>query len=105
MRKGCSATLLLALLLAPSLVCAGCHKPSAQNGASVFHTNCIGCHSLEAGMESHGPSLAHYFKRRPMPSDTQTEQLIRNGRNFMPAFRDKLSSSQIGDLMAYLKTR
>jgi mono/diheme cytochrome c family protein len=100
MRTGSTAALLISILML-----SGCRTPSPQNGAAVFHTNCIGCHSLESGNQSHGPSLAHYFQRRPAPTDAQTGQLIRNGRKFMPAFRDKLSRTQISDLIAYLKTR
>jgi len=69
----------------------------------VFHNNCLVCHSLEPGQNGHGPSLAEYFKRNPSQAVDQTQQLIRNGSRRMPPFRDRLSSDQIQDVIAYIQ--
>jgi mono/diheme cytochrome c family protein len=86
-------------------VCVGCHTPSADNGAVLFKKNCVVCHSLQAGQVKYAPSLHSYFNRDPKPTIRQTRKLIQNGRRFMPAFRKRLSSGEIDDLIAFLKTR
>jgi mono/diheme cytochrome c family protein len=76
-----------------------------KDGAVVFHNNCLVCHSLEPGQNGYGPSLAGYFKRNLSQTVDQTQQLIRNGRRRMPPFRDRLSSDQIQDVIAYIRTQ
>ncbi len=71
----------------------------------VFHNNCLVCHSLEAGQNRYGPSLAGYFRRKPLQTVDQTQQLIKNGRQRMPQFRDRLSCDQIQDVIAYIDTQ
>jgi mono/diheme cytochrome c family protein len=85
------------------VVCAGCHQPSAENGALLFRKNCGGCHSALPGRVQHAPSLRGYFGRNPQPELRQTRQVIMNGRRSMPPFRERLSSDQVDDLIAYLK--
>jgi mono/diheme cytochrome c family protein len=92
-------------LLFPVLLYFDCRAPSASNGAVVFHNNCLECHSLEPGQNGYGPSLAGFFRRNPSKSVDQTQQLIRNGRRRMPPFRDRLSSDQIQDVIAYINTQ
>jgi mono/diheme cytochrome c family protein len=91
--------------LAPLVFCCGCHTPSPENGALIYHNNCLVCHSLKPGVEGNGPSLAGYFRRNPAPTEAQAKQVILDGRRLMPAFRKRLTSAQVGDLLAYLKTR
>ena len=92
-------------LIASSLLFCGCHRPSPENGALIHHNNCLVCHSLRAGVQGNGPSLAGYFKRNPVPTEEQARQVILDGKRLMPAFRQRLSSAQTADLIAYLKTR
>jgi len=94
----------LALLAGP-LLCCGCHTPSPENGASIYHNNCLVCHSLKPGQQGNGPSLAGYFRQNPAPTEAQARQIILDGRRLMPAFRQRLTSDQVDDLLAYLRTR
>jgi mono/diheme cytochrome c family protein len=91
--------------LAIIALCAGCYKPSAENGAVLFRKNCGGCHTPQPGQVKSAPTLDGYFKRNPQPGFSQTRRTIRNGGRYMPPFRDRLSSDQIDDLIAYLKSR
>jgi mono/diheme cytochrome c family protein len=80
-------------------------SPSVEVGAAIFRKNCAGCHSLEPGRRTNAPSLAGYFARNPSPTSRQTEELIMNGRRLMPPFRHRLSSDQIGDVIAFMKAQ
>jgi mono/diheme cytochrome c family protein len=89
----------------PLLLCFGCHTPSAENGALLYHNNCLVCHSLKPGERGYGPSLAGYFARNPTPTVADTRQVILDGRKLMPPFHSRLTSAQIDDVIAYLKIR
>ncbi|WP_371720677.1 cytochrome c [Acidobacterium sp. S8] len=90
--------------LAVIALCAGCRKPSAENGAVLFRKNCGGCRTSQPGQVKAAPVLDGYFKRSPRPSLRQTKRTIRDGGRFMPPFRNRLSSDQVDDLIAYLKS-
>jgi len=92
-------------LLVSHFLCCGCHSPSPENGASIYHNNCLVCHSLKPGQQGNGTSLAGYFRRNPAPTEAHAKQVILDGKRLMPAFRNRLSSAQVDDLLAYLKTR
>jgi mono/diheme cytochrome c family protein len=87
------------------LVCTGCYKPSAEHGEALFRKDCAGCHLPRPGQTAtYVPSLAGYFGRQPRPTARQTRRRIRDGGRYMPPFRMRLSSHDIDDLIAYLKT-
>jgi mono/diheme cytochrome c family protein len=86
------------------LLCIGCRAPSPQQGAAIFRKNCAGCHSPQPGRQDSAPVLAGYFRRNPAPTSRQTRQIIMNGKNRMPPFRNRLTSRQINDVIAFLKT-
>jgi len=93
------------VVTAPIIPCASVAAIRRQGIAVVFHNNCNVCHSLETGQNGYGQSLAEYFERNPSQTVNQTQQLIRNGRRRMPPFRDRLSSDQIQDVIAYIRTQ
>jgi mono/diheme cytochrome c family protein len=84
--------------------CIGCRQPSAENGAAIFRKNCAGCHATQAGRQRSAPSLTGYFERNPRPSLSQTRRKILDGGLFMPPFRERLSSDEIDDVIAHMKT-
>jgi mono/diheme cytochrome c family protein len=100
-----SKQLLAAGLFALASICNGCHKPSAENGALFFRKNCAECHADRPGRARNAPSLTGYFARTPQPGIEQTRQRILNGGQFMPPFRERLSRSEIDDLIAFLKNQ
>jgi len=91
-------------LLAGIALCSGCRQPSVENGGRLFASYCIACHSLIPGHAQHGPSLRGYFERSPPPTVRQARRAILGGGPSMPPFREKLSSDEIDDVIAYMKT-
>lgn len=78
-------------------------------GRRVFDANCARCHEPYSSRGLHGPSLHDLYKRQYLPSgmpanDDRITEVIARGRAKMPAFGNTLSDSQIGALLAYLKT-
>jgi mono/diheme cytochrome c family protein len=90
--------------LAAVAACAGCRKPSAENGSELYRKYCASCHIPQPGRTLSAPSLAGYFDRRPRPTARQARRVIRDGRLYMPPFRGRLSSNDIDDVIAYMKT-
>lgn len=73
-----------------------------ERGQALYAANCAGCHG--ANGEGLGPFPAlngsqHAYKH----PDWEFVQLIKEGRNSMPAFGSKLSDAEIVDLIARLK--
>jgi mono/diheme cytochrome c family protein len=91
-------------ILAMMLAFAGCHKPSVESGALVFQRNCAGCHLRHPGQSVSAPSLAGYFNQAPRPSASETRQIIRHGRRYMPPFAARLSPAEIDDVIAYIRS-
>ena len=87
-----------------AMICGGCRQPSVQNGAAVFKKNCAACHLPAQGITKFAPPLSGYYKKTPQPTDRQTRKLIRDGHNFMPPFRHRLTPEQIDDVVVYLRT-
>jgi mono/diheme cytochrome c family protein len=85
-------------------LCAGCHRPSAENGVLLFARNCARCHVPHEGDASPAPVLTGYFDRKPRPTVKQARQIIRDGKRYMPPFGKRLSADEIEDLIAYMKT-
>ncbi len=91
----------LATMQPSSSVSAG-SKPKVR-GAEVFATNgCAHCHGTAGGGGSKGPDLQLVRKRL---KKAQILQQIQNGGKSMPAYGDMLTSSQINDLVAYLRAK
>ncbi len=88
---------------------------SATAGEKVFHSNCAMCHNADSTKDKLGPGLQGLFKNKELPRSHKpaTEENVRaqiengspNAKPMgMPAFKGKLTPSQIDDLIAYLKT-
>ncbi|MBV8113306.1 MAG: cytochrome c [Silvibacterium sp.] len=92
------------LCAAVSFACAGCYRPDAEHGAALFRKDCAGCHIPRPGQTTYVPSLAGYFDRRSRPNERKTRRTILEGGRYMPPFRMRLSSHDIDDVIAYLKT-
>jgi mono/diheme cytochrome c family protein len=100
-------------------------RGTAQQGEKLFHQatidnqpGCATCHSLESGVTIVGPSLAgigslaggrvsglsaeEYLRQSILEPNVQTVGGFTT--NIMPAWSDKLTKEQVGDLVAYLLT-
>ncbi len=119
LRLGLIGTVGLFLPFAPSFAAKSKKAPAAQgpqaSGEKVFHSNCAMCHNADSTKDKLGPGLQGLFKNKELPKSHKpaTEENVRaqieNGSPDakpmgMPAFKGKLTPSQIDDLIAFLKT-
>ncbi len=80
----------------------------AQQGSDTYKAKCQGCHG-PGGVPSEGMVKAMGMKPLGGPdvqkmSDAEITTAINNGKGKMPAFKGKLSDSQISDLVKYIRT-
>jgi mono/diheme cytochrome c family protein len=70
----------------------------------MFGEYCASCHSTRTSSSLAGPGLKGlYNAHEPRPSDSALRAIIARGKGKMPAFGN-LSTVQIDELIAYLKT-
>jgi mono/diheme cytochrome c family protein len=79
----------------------------AKHGETIFKAQCIGCHNKQVGDTSpFGPPNLHgILGANPVLTPQQTAETIKQGKGVMPAFGGKLNTSDINDVVAYLKTQ
>jgi mono/diheme cytochrome c family protein len=118
-RKSFSCLVLSAILL---LALAGCDierrksdaelglNPQQAAGRKVYDNYCDRCHAPYSSHGRQGPSMKHIFKKQYLPmsgmpaNDDRVTDIIKMGRNKMPAYGQVLNQQQIDDLLAYLHT-
>lgn len=73
------------------------------NGAKIFSANCAACHMDGGNIVRRGKNLKQKaLKRYGMDSLEAIAYLVENGKNAMPAYKDRLSNQQILDVSAYV---
>jgi mono/diheme cytochrome c family protein len=109
-------TVIMATLCATAIVTAlvpcraavkspGSDASEVRAGEAAFQGNCAVCHSAEPGKRLVGPSLygttggAH-----PTMTDAAVRATVLNGKGRMLDFKGVLSSGDIDNLLAYLRT-
>ena len=77
----------------------------AHAGREIFEKNCLQCHSVYEGQYSFGPNLFGELKK-PAAKKTVGEirTIVKNGKGKMPPFGERLTSSDVDDLIAYIRT-
>ncbi|WP_392531438.1 cytochrome c6 PetJ [Nostoc sp. C117] len=102
---------LLILLLAIALFKLTFIRPALaaeiSNGAKIFEANCASCHIgggniLITEKTLKKEALSKYLKDYDSDSIEAIIHQVQNGKNAMPAFKDKLTSQEILDLAAYV---
>ena len=84
--------------------------PQQAAGRRIYDNYCDRCHAPYSSRGRQGPSMKHIFKKQYLPmsgmpaNDDRVTDVIRLGRNKMPAYGQVLSPQQIADLLAYLHT-
>jgi len=79
-----------------------------QPAADVYKANCAPCHGASgdantpAGKRFQVPSFSSEAVLKE--SDASLIAVAKNGKGKMPAWHDKLSESQLNDLVAYIHT-
>jgi mono/diheme cytochrome c family protein len=80
---------------------------AAQSGAGVFKSRCAACHGTDGkadtdiGKTMHLRSLASPAVQKE--SDKELTDIIADGKDAMPGYKDKLSGTQIKDLVRYIR--
>jgi len=83
--------------------------PDASAGKKLFVQHCSSCHYADRTTTKVGPGLKGLFTRAKLVTGAvvnanNVKQLIENGHDGMPPFKSVLSTAQIDDIIAYLKT-
>jgi len=78
------------------------------DGATLFKSKCAGCHSADgsgtgpAGKAMHLRALGSADVQKQ--TDAQLAAIIADGKSPMPAFKDKFTSDQIKQLVAFIRS-
>lgn len=109
MKKVLAAAVFAAILPVAALVpCRGATNGSGadagvRTGAKVFNDQCAVCHSVKPNKKIVGPSLyGEVSGPNPKKTDAQLRDIVLKGIGRMPDFKDKLSSRNLDNLLAYL---
>ncbi|MCC5642284.1 c-type cytochrome [Nostoc sp. CHAB 5824] len=103
--------LLLILLLAIALFKLTFISPAlaaeTSNGARIFEANCASCHIgggniLISQKTLKKEALSKYLENYNSDSIEAIIHQVQNGKNAMPAFKDKLSPEEILEVAAYV---
>lgn len=79
-------------------------------GRRIYDNYCDRCHAPYSSRGRQGPSMKHIFKKQYLPmsgmpaNDDRVTDIVKMGRNKMPAYGQVLNQQQIDDLLAYLHT-
>ena len=73
------------------------------NAAKIFNLECAGCHINGGNIVRRGKTLKQKaLKKYGMDSQEAIANLVANGKNNMPAYKDRLSEPEIQDISAYV---
>jgi mono/diheme cytochrome c family protein len=79
-------------------------------GRRIYDNYCDRCHAPYSSRGRQGPSMKNVLKKQYLPmsgmpaNDDRVTDVIKMGRNKMPAYGQVLTQQQIADLLAYLHT-
>jgi mono/diheme cytochrome c family protein len=85
-------------------------NPQQAAGRRIYDQYCDRCHAPYSSRGRRGPSMKHVFKQPYLPmsgmpaNDDRVTDVIKMGRNKMPAYGQVLTQQQIEDLLSYLHT-
>jgi mono/diheme cytochrome c family protein len=85
-------------------------NPQQAAGRRIYDSECGRCHEPYSTRGKKGPGLKGMFQHKYLSlsglpaNDERVTDIIRLGRNEMPAYGQKLSPQEIADLLAYLHT-
>ena len=78
-----------------------------DDGAAIFKTNCESCHGTDGAGTSAGFSLnVADLRSKDVQgmSNAQLEEIVKNGKENMPAFSGNLADQQIAAVIGHLRT-
>lgn len=72
-------------------------------GAKIFEANCAGCHAQGGNIVRRGKNLKiKALKKNKVDTQEAIANLVTNGKNNMPAYKDRLTAQEIGNVSAYV---
>lgn len=75
----------------------------AASGSKIFSANCAACHAGGRNVINAAKTLnKDALEKYEMNSIEAITYQVNNGKNAMPAFKDRLSDAQIDDVAAYV---
>jgi cytochrome c6 len=78
------------------------------SGADTFKIRCAMCHGADGKANTPaGKAFKAVPLRDPMvvnSSDEELDTIVKNGKNKMPSFKDKLSDEQVKAVITYIRT-
>ena len=78
--------------------------PTAAQGRRIVRASCQTCHSLSPGEVKVGPSLWGVLNgAHPRATELQVEDIVKNGRNKMPAYGSVFSEQERKSIALYLR--
>ena len=103
-KYGASATLIFAQVAALlTLLPTSALAADMVKGQNLYKIHCSGCHG-EKGM-SVNPEAPNFARgERLFQSDAALIEVVRNGKNSMPAFLGLLQDREISDVISYART-
>jgi mono/diheme cytochrome c family protein len=84
--------------------------PQQSAGRRIYDSHCDRCHEPYSTRGKKGPGLKGMFRNKYLSlsglpaNDERVTDIIRLGRNEMPAYSQTLSQQDLQDLLAYLHT-
>lgn len=84
--------------------------PQQSAGRRIYDSDCDRCHEPYSTRGKKGPGLKGMFRNKYLSlsglpaNDERVTDIIRLGRNEMPAYSQTLSQQDLQDLLAYLHT-
>jgi mono/diheme cytochrome c family protein len=85
-------------------------NPEQSAGRKIYDAECDRCHEPYSTKGKKGPGLKGIFQHKYLSlsglpaNDERVTDIIRLGRNEMPAYSQKLTPQDVQDLLAYLHT-
>lgn len=74
-----------------------------EQGAKIFEANCAGCHLHGGNIIRRGKNLKQKtLQKNKLDTPEAIAQLVTNGKNNMPAYRDRLSQVEIDAVANYV---
>jgi cytochrome c6 len=91
-------------LMVFSLVMALAVPAVAEDAAALYKSKCQACH----GPDGKGSAVGQKMGAKPFSevkaSDKELVEITKNGKDKMPAYKDKLTDDQINELVKYVRT-
>ena len=99
-----TAILLAGVLGIPSIALAASAPPA--DGAAIFRANCAGCHPNGGNIIRRGKTLKQRaLQRHGVDSLATVTTLVKQGKNNMSAYADRLSEAEIEAVATYVLER